>query len=451
MSIYKSQKNLSKSKFLKIHSIMLESISAKSAFLQDFIARGFYAQCTNLSALDQLMSKEKITAYIGFDCTASSLHVGSLLQIMIIRLLQKHGHQAIILLGGGTTKIGDPSGKDEARKVLKDEEISRNMTGIKKTLEQFIDFKGQNPAKIVNNEEWLIGLGYLDFLANFGRHFSINRMLSFDSVKLRLDREQPLSFLEFNYMILQAYDFVELRKKHNCILQIGGSDQWGNIVNGVELWRRMNSIGTAQIEKMQVGAKEIFGLTSPLLTTSDGKKMGKTADGAVWLDAELLQPFDYFQYFRNVSDADCVKFLKLFTELEISEIKNFEILEGKELNKAKEILAFEATKICHGEEIAKNCLQRAQEIFFNKNSTAFEEKIISFVGLKNKKLVEIIFEINAVASKADAKRLIEGNAVKVNGEAVLNVNHLIEKNDEKSIDFELSLGKKKFFKITLIP
>jgi tyrosyl-tRNA synthetase len=399
----------------------------KSEFLQEFHNRGFFAQATHLEELDEILSKQKITAYIGFDCTAKSLHVGSLIQIMILRLLQKHGHKAIVLLGGGTTKIGDPSGKDEARNILSEEKIQENFSGIKKNLEKFISFSGPNAALIVNNDDWLKNLNYIDFLRDIGKHFSINRMLTFDSVKSRLEREQPLSFLEFNYMILQAYDFYELNKKHNCILQIGGSDQWGNIVNGVELTRRLAN-------------KPSFGLTSPLLTTSDGKKMGKTANGAVWLDEELLSVFDYFQYFRNVADDDTIRFLELFTDLNNYEISELKKLEGQEINKAKEILAFEATKICHGENKAQEALRKAQEIFINKNSQAFETKEIKALG---KKLTEIIKEIGAVESNSEAKKLIEGKAVKINGELVLDHNMIITETKE----FNLSVGKKKFFKI----
>ncbi|NBV05684.1 MAG: tyrosine--tRNA ligase [Proteobacteria bacterium] len=402
----------------------------KSEFLKEFSARGFFAKTTHAEELDDLMAHESVTAYIGFDCTAKSLHAGSLIQIMILRLLQKHGHRPIVLLGGGTTKIGDPSGKDEARQVLSESKIQENLNGIKKTLEKFISFEGNNAAVLVNNDDWLKNLNYLEFLRDVGRHFSINRMLTFDSVKTRLEREQPLSFLEFNYMILQAYDFYELNKEYGCRLQIGGSDQWGNIVNGVDLTRRLS-------------AKEAFGLTSPLLTTADGKKMGKTSDGAVWLDEEMLSPFDYFQYFRNTHDADVGKFLKLFTDLELSEIENLEKLQDQEINKAKEILAFEAVKICHGENAANQALQKAREIFVSKNSAAFEEKEISLGAENSKKLVDIIFEIAAAESKGAAKKLIEGKAVKINGEAVLEVHYTITQTG----DFELSVGKKKFFKI----
>lgn len=398
----------------------------KSDFLREFSERGFFAQATHSQELDDSLSSERITAYIGFDCTAKSLHAGSLIQIMILRLLQKHGHKPILLLGGGTTKIGDPSGKDEARQILTDQKIFENLAGIKKTLEKFIHFGGgASDAMMVNNDDWLRHLNYIDFLREIGKHFSINRMLGFDSVKTRLEREQPLSFLEFNYMIFQAYDFYELNKKYGCTLQIGGSDQWGNIINGVELIRR-------------ISAKESFGLTSPLLTTASGAKMGKTAEGAIWLDESMLSPFDYFQYFRNTHDADVGKFLKLFTDLELTKIAE---LEKQNINEAKKILAFEATKICHGEKAANEAMQKAYEIFVSKNSAAFEVKEF----LVEKKLTEILKDLGATESLGEAKRLIEGKAVKINGETALDTNHQFNQQGE----FDLSVGKKKFFKILI--
>lgn len=412
----------------------------KSKFLNEFYQRGFLAQATDLAKLDEIMSQQAITAYIGFDCTASTLHAGSLIQIMILRLLQKHQHRCIILLGGGTTKIGDPSGKDEARQVLSSEQIDTNLQGIKKTLEKFIDFSGPNRALIVNNDQWLADLNYLEFLRDIGRHFSINRMLTFDSVKTRLDREQALSFLEFNYMILQAYDFVELNRKYQCRLQIGGSDQWGNIVNGVELSRRLN----AQ-QNNNDSSSDVFGLTTQLLTTADGKKMGKSAQGAIWLDDKLLSPFDYFQYFRNTHDDDVIKFLKLFTDLDLEEIASFEKLSGQDLNQAKEVLAFETTKICYSLNTAQQVLQQAKEIFLNKNSQAFIEKKIEFQS-DEIKLSEILLEIKACDSKSEAKRLIEGNAIKINNKLITDINLFLNTNNE----FELTIGKKKFFKIKLI-
>ncbi len=419
-------------------------MNLKSKFLQEFFDRGYLAQCTDIESLDNILATKKISAYIGFDCTAQSLHAGSLIQIMILRLLQKHQHKPIILLGAGTTKIGDPSGKDEARQVLNDQIILKNLTGIKTTLEKFVSFNGDNSAILVNNDQWLNNINYLEFLRDIGRHFSINRMLTFDSVNTRLQRQQPLSFLEFNYMILQAYDFVELRKKYNCILQIGGSDQWGNIINGVELWRRLNAVENLDNSADSIAQKEIFGLTSQLLTTSDGKKMGKTANGAVWLDSSMLSPFDYFQYFRNTSDQDVIKFLKLFTDLELLQIAQFKNLSAQELNPIKEILAFETTKICHGEEIAKDVLQKSREIFLNKNIQAFEHKIINCQG-ESKKLVEIIIEINAAASRSDAKRLIEGKAVKVNDKLIEDINLVFNSNQQ----IEIVIGKKKHFRVTL--
>jgi len=406
------------------------TMNFKSDFLHEFFARGFFAQATHPQELDDSLSSERITAYIGFDCTAKSLHAGSLIQIMILRLLQKHGHKPIVLIGGGTTKIGDPSGKDEARQILSDQKIFENLTGIKKTLEKFIRFGGgAADAMMVNNDDWLRHLNYIDFLRDIGRHFSINRMLGFDSVKTRLEREQPLSFLEFNYMILQAYDFYELNKKYGCTLQIGGSDQWANIINGVELIRKKG------IENFHQAS---FGLTSPLLTTSSGAKMGKTAEGAIWLDESMLSSFDYFQYFRNTHDADVGKFLKLFTDLELEKIAE---LEKQNINEAKKILAFEATKICHGEKAADEAMQKAHEIFVSKNSSAFETEEF----LVEKKLTEILKYLGVSDSLGEAKRLIEGKAVKINGETVLDTNYQFNKTGE----FDLSVGKKKFFKILI--
>ncbi len=439
----------------------------KSEFLKELEWRGFIAQITHAQELDELAAKEKITAYIGFDCTADSLHVGSLIQIMILRLLQKHGHRPLVLLGGGTTKIGDPSGKDEARQILTEEKIAKNLNGIKNNLAKFIDFddgtdainRVPTGAILVNNNDWLKNLNYIEFLRDIGKHFSINRMLTFDSVKTRLERDQPLSFLEFNYMILQAYDFYVLNRDYGCKLQIGGSDQWGNIVNGVEFTRRVAAAELSDaLHKtgqkaawlpFELGHKAVidsavFGLTSPLLTTSDGKKMGKTANGAVWLDEALLSPFDYFQYFRNTTDEDTIKFIKLFTDLTQEEISQLEKLQGQEINKAKEILAFETTKICHGEKLALDALQKAREIFVKKNENAFEEiKVVDAVG---KKLTQLIKEIGATESSSEAKRLIEGKGVKINGEAVLDANYEIAKNDEGY--FNLQVGKKKFFRIS---
>ncbi len=411
----------------------------KSQFLQELSWRGFISQITHLQELDQILATKKITAYVGFDCTAKSLHAGSLIQIMMLRIMQKYGHKPIALLGGGTTKIGDPTGKDEARKILSDEEINQNLIGIKNTLSKFIDFNSTgNAAIIANNNDWLSGLNYIDFLRDIGRHFSVNRMMSFDSVKLRLDREQNFSFLEFNYMILQAYDFYILHQKYNCILQFGGSDQWGNIVNGVELIRRLS----------QKNLNHSFGLTSILLTTADGKKMGKTANGAVWLDDQMLLPYDYFQYFRNIDDADVEKFLKLFTDLERHEISKLAALKGQEINQAKEILAFEVTKICHGGKKAELALQKAREIFVSKSNDAYEIKEITLDATQIKngiKLADIIFSTNASSSKSEAKKLIKAGGVRINDQKIIDEHFNITKFDA----FDLAIGKKRFFKILL--
>lgn len=425
----------------------------KSQFLKILEERGYLNQITHSAELDKLMTETKIAAYIGFDCTAASLHVGSLIQIMILRILQECGHQPIVLLGGGTTKIGDPSGKDEARQLLDEKRIAENLKGIEATLRKFdlsLTDKKYPEFKFVDNDEWLRGLNYIEFLRDFGRHFSVNRMLSFDSVKLRLEREQPLSFLEFNYMILQSYDFYILNQKYNCKLQIGGSDQWGNIVNGVDLTRKIASANAydasagqttwipPSLGKQALIDSVVFGLTTPLLTTSDGKKMGKTADGAIWLDGNMLSPFDYFQYFRNVSDSDTERFTKYFTDVNFDSTKN--------INESKEILAFEATKICHGEKIANEVLQKAREIFVSKNAAAYEPKEIFLdkSQLKEgKKLTEIIKELGILESSSEAKRMIEGGAVKINDNQIKDINHKIYEVGE----FNLSVGKKKFFRI----
>ena len=315
--------------------------SFKSDFLKVMEARGYIHQCSDPEGLDEAASDGTITAYIGFDCTASSLHVGNLIGIMMLRRLQQNGHKPIVLIGGGTTKVGDPSGKDEARQLLSDDDIAANIASIRTVFDRFLTFgDGPTDAIMVNNDDWLKGLGYIDFLRDYGRHFSVNRMLTFDSVKLRLDREHPLSFLEFNYMVLQAYDFVELKRQHGCILQMGGSDQWGNIVNGIDLGRR-------------VDGSSLYALTTPLLTTAAGAKMGKTAAGAVWLNADMLSPYDYWQFWRNTEDADVGRFLKLFTDMELDEVARLEALEGQDVNEAKKVLATEATALAHGRDAAE--------------------------------------------------------------------------------------------------
>jgi len=321
----------------------------KSDFLNVLASRGFIHQVSEPAVLDELARTNRITAYIGFDCTAPSLHVGHLLQIMMLYWLQQTGHRPIALMGGGTTRVGDPSGKDESRKILSEEDINQNLARIKAVFARFLAF-GDDAAIMANNAEWLNALNYIDFLRDVGRHFSVNRMLSFDSVKLRLDRQQELSFLEFNYMILQAYDFVELNKRHGCVLQMGGSDQWGNIVNGIDLGRRMLNA-------------QLFALTSPLITTSSGAKMGKTAAGAVWLASDMVSPYDYWQYWRNTEDADVPRFLKLFTTLPLPEIGRLAALEGQELNEAKKVLATEATALVHGRAEAEQAAETARRTF----------------------------------------------------------------------------------------
>ena len=412
----------------------------KSAFIQEITARGFIHQATDISNLDKILFNENnVPAYIGFDCTAPSLHIGSLIQIMLLRWYQKSGHKPIVLLGGGTTLVGDPSGKDESRKLLTNEIIEKNATGIKNVFEKFINFdKEINSAVMVNNAEWLTKLNYIDFLRDFGKHFSINRMLGFDSVKLRLDREQTLSFLEFNYMILQGYDFYELKKRYNCILQMGGSDQWGNIINGIELNRRVNT----NEEK-----SNLFGLTSPLITTASGSKMGKTANGAVWLNSDLCSPWDYWQYWRNTEDKDVIKFLKLFTEISMEEINKLEELQGAEINEAKIILANATTSLLHGEDEKNKALNTAKSIYQNIG----EEKNLSAIHystdqiLKGVPVLECMVKNNYLAnSKGEARRLIRGGAVKINNIPINDEHKKITNLDfENKDELKLSAGKKK--------
>lgn len=399
-------------------------------FIKQFTERGYLHQATDLEVLTNY--PKKIIAYLGFDCTANSLHIGSLVQIMILRLLQKTGNKPVILMGGGTTKIGDPSGRDETRKLLTGDDIEANKAGIKKNFERFITFgDGDTDAIFVDNNEWLSGLNYIEFLRDYGKHFSVNRMLAFDSVKLRLEREQNLSFLEFNYMLLQAYDFVYLHNKHNCMLQIGGSDQWGNIVSGVELNRRL-------------GGEPIFGITTPLITTSSGAKMGKSLGGAVWLSEDLISTYEYFQYWRNVADDDVIRFLKLFTDLPISEIDKLALLQGSEINEAKKILAYEATKLCHGEEAADAALTSSIKTFEEGEiGGALPEIEISKSALTELTLFQALVAAGLADSNSEAKRLIKGKGVRINDEAAndellkLNISYL------KDGIIKLSAGKKK--------
>jgi tyrosyl-tRNA synthetase len=387
----------------------------RSAFLATALERGLVHQCTDLDALDDRMRPGRVTAYVGYDCTADSLHVGHLLSIMLLRLLQKNEHKPIVLMGGGTTRIGDPSFRDAARPLLDDAEIARNMAGIRKVFTRFIDFgDGPDDAVMVNNADWLDELRYIPLLRDVGRHFSVNRMLTQDSVRLRLEREQPLSFLEFNYPILQAYDFVELARRFNCEVQIGGSDQWGNIVGGVELGRRMDG-------------RALFGLTTPLLTSASGDKMGKTAQGAVWLNPERLSPYEYWQFWRNTEDADVGRFLRLFTELPIDEIGRLEALEGAEINEAKKILATEATGLCHGREEAEKAAHAASAVFHAGvvESAQATDTIAGIVRKVPRDLLErgiAAFELfnhaGLAASNGEARRLIRGGGARINDTTV---------------------------------
>ncbi len=416
----------------------------KSEFIRAVEERGYLHQCTDLPTLDTLCSTSVISAYIGFDCTATSLHAGSLLPIMMLRLLQKTGHKPIILMGGGTTKVGDPSGKDESRKLLDDEAIDRNMAGIKEVFSKYLTFgDGPTDAIMVNNDDWLQEIHYIPFLRDFGRHFSINRMLGFDSVKLRLEREQNLSFLEFNYMILQAYDFYHLFHDTNCVLQMGGSDQWGNIVNGVELIRR---VPTPTDDTKGATSKSAFGLTTPLLTTSSGAKMGKTADGAVWLNADMLSPYDYWQYWRNTEDADVAQFFRLFTDMPLSEIAQYDSLQGAEINEAKKVLADEITKLCHGSENAQTARSTA-ETTFEKGGTSQDLPTIEIEMQRLEHGIpafQLFREAGLANSGGEARRLIQGGGGKVNDAALPSETHVISAADITSDGaIKLSAGKKR--------
>ncbi|SUZ88505.1 uncharacterized protein METZ01_LOCUS41359, partial [marine metagenome] len=385
----------------------------KNALLSEMNLRGFLNQCTDLEKLDKVCSEKSISAYIGFDCTASSLHVGSLLQIMVLRLLQKHGHQPIVLLGGGTTLIGDPSGKDSTRQILKQKNIKKNILSIKKIFEKLLNSKNKKTKPIfVDNYSWLGKLKYIDFLRDVGRHFTINKMLTFDSVKLRLERKQSLSYMEFNYMILQAYDFYQLFKKNNCILQMGGSDQWGNIVNGVELIRRILQ-------------KEAFGLTTPLITLSSGDKMGKSEKGAVWLDQKLFSAYDYWQFWRNTADEDVKKFLKYFTEIDINEISK-KIESEKDINKLKILLANEATNILHGSKAAKDSEETAKETFIRGGigKEIPEKKISRKLISKGINIIDLVFQNGLSSSKSDARRMLKNKGIKIDDQII---------SDEKKI------------------
>lgn len=388
--------------------------------------RGYIHQLTDAEGLDSLAAKQIVPGYIGFDATAPSLHVGSLVQIMMLRRMQQTGHKPIVLMGGGTTKVGDPSGKDESRKMLSSADIETNISSIRRIFDNFLTFgDGPTDAVLVNNADWLDKLNYVDMLRDIGPHFTINRMLTFESVKLRLDREQPLTFLEFNYMILQAYDFRELANSQNCKLQLGGSDQWGNIVNGIELGRRMDG-------------QHLYGLTTPLIATADGGKMGKTAQGAVWLNADQLSPYDYWQFWRNTQDADVGRFLRLFTDIELQETSRLEALEGSEINEAKKILADAATAMAHGEEAATDAASTAQKTFeqgqTGGNLPVFEteDEQIS--------ILNALVSIGFCGSKGEAKRMVAGGGARIDGKQIKDASFVISLSDEGR---KISAGKKK--------
>lgn len=404
----------------------------KSELIRTFVDRGYVHQITNDVVLDKRACDQIIPAYIGFDCTADSLHVGSLVQIMMLRAMQRTGHKPIVLMGGGTTKVGDPSGKDAARPLLSDQDIENNKQGIRRVFEQYLTFgDGPTDAIMVDNAEWLDNLAYIRFLRDYGPHFSVNRMLGMDSVKLRLEREQPLSFLEFNYAILQAYDFMELRRRYGCLLQMGGSDQWGNIVTGIDLTRRID-------------AQEVFGLTSPLITTASGAKMGKTADGAIWLNADRLSPFQFWQFWRNAEDSDVERFLALFTELPMDEVRRLGALEGADINEAKIILAKEATILCHGEDAAAEAMRTAQQTFADGGAgdglPQIELPATEADGLG---MVAALVKVGFAKSNGEARRLIRGGGARLNDVSVSDEEQLLQLADFDDGRAKISAGKKR--------
>jgi tyrosyl-tRNA synthetase len=402
----------------------------RSDFLSVLTERGYIHQVSDLEGLDEAARSGSITAYVGYDCTAPSLHVGSLISIMMLHWLQKTGHRPIALMGGGTTRVGDPSGRDETRKILSFEQIEENKNGIKSVFARFLDFEG-GKALMIDNAEWLTRLNYIDMLREIGRHFSVNRMLSFDSVRLRLDREQELSFIEFNYMILQAYDFVELARRHDCILQMGGSDQWGNIINGIDLGRRM-------------GTKQLYALTCPLLTTSSGAKMGKTAAGAVWLNEDMLSAYDYWQFWRNTEDADVERFLKLYTLLPLGEISRLAALGGAEINEAKKRLATEATALLHGVEKAREAEETARKTF-EEGQLAETLPSVSLEGLEQGiGILTAFVQAGLVPSTSEARRQIRGGGLRVNDQPVKDEKALLSAKDLADGGVvKLSLGRKR--------
>ena len=407
-------------------------MSHKSELIRVFSERGYIHQATNLEGLDEKASQQIIPAYIGFDCTADSLHVGSLVQIMMLRALQRAGHKPIVLMGGGTTKVGDPSGKDAARPLLSDQDIENNKAGIFSVFEKYLTFgDGPGDAVMVDNASWLDELAYIRFLRDYGPHFSINRMMGMDSVRLRLEREQPLSFLEFNYAILQAYDFLELRRRYGCLLQMGGSDQWGNIVSGIDLTRR-------------VDGQEIFGVTSALITTASGAKMGKTADGAIWLNEDRLPAFDFWQFWRNTEDADVARFLALFTELPMDEVNRLSALEGAEINEAKIILANETTTLCHGAEAAAAAMQTAQQTFAGSGvSEGLPQETIHAGEVESLGMIAALVKVGFAKSNGEARRLIRGGGARLNDTAVTDEDFQLGAGDFIDGRAKISAGKKR--------
>ena len=405
----------------------------KSDLIHQFTERGYLHQATNLEGLDETATQQIVPTYIGFDCTADSLHVGSLLQIMMLRIIQKSGHKPIVLMGGGTTKVGDPSGKDTARPFLSDLDIEHNKQGIKKVFEKYLIFgDGPTDAVMVDNADWLDDLAYVRFLRDYGPHFSINRMMAMESVKLRLEREQPMSFLEFNYAILQAYDFLELRRRYGCLLQLGGSDQWGNIVSGIDLTRRVDS-------------QEIFGLTSPLITTSSGVKMGKSADGAVWLNAEKLSPFHFWQFWRNTEDADVGRFLALFPELPMDEVHRLSALRGAKINEAKIILANKATTLCHGADAAREAMQTAQQTFVSGGgvSDGLPRTEVSTDEAYGMDMITALKKVEFATSNGEARRLIRGGGARLNDAQINDESKTLSSDDFIDGKAKISAGKKR--------
>jgi len=412
----------------------------QETFLTEFEKRGYFNQCTDQTSLDELMSRSKIRAYIGFDCTAPSLHVGSLMQIMCLRLLQKFGHQPIVLLGGGTTLIGDPSGKEETRKILDKKEINKNIKNIQNVFKIFLKSKNSKTKPIfINNYSWLSKLNYINFLRDVGKHFTINKMLTFDSVKLRLEREQSLSYMEFNYMILQAYDFLELNKRNKCNLQIGGSDQWGNIVNGVELIKRKNK-------------NKSYGLTTPLITLASGAKMGKTEKGAIWLDKKMLSPYDYWQFWRNTDDKDVIKFLKMFTDLDIQEIENLE-KNNKNINTLKILLANKTTEMLHGTKAAENAETTAQKTF---NDGTIGGDLPTLKIKKNSmtngiSIFDLVLQTKLANSKGEIRRMMKNNGLKINNQVLTDESKIINVSDfDQDNNMKVSHGKKQHVIVKIV-